>query len=226
MSSFGKIVLKPSELVLSTVKFGKVIPFIQEPPSVYLNINKSAFNNSSFVLKAITELKLNGFITEVTNKPYVINPLTVVISDSKKERLVLDLRHVNNWIVPPVGLVCRVVNHMLTCRANGVLVVPKWKSALFWLMDSATWREISQFANSNQQFTGCEKSIFNIVRSSKAISTNKKYDVYFKKFKEWCITYKVIPLPASVSSVAVYISGLVQQSVSESVLLAHFYNIK
>ncbi|CAG2228960.1 unnamed protein product [Mytilus edulis] len=92
--------------------------------------------------------------------------------------------------------------------------------------DSATWREISQFANSNQQFTGCEKSIFNIVRSSKAISTNKKYDVYFKKFKEWCMTYKVIPLPASVSSVAVYISGLVQQSVSESVLLAHFYSSK
>ncbi|XP_052090178.1 uncharacterized protein LOC127726763 [Mytilus californianus] len=91
---------------------------------------------------------------------------------------------------------------------------------------SVTWREISQFADSNQQFIGCEKSIFNIVRSSKAISTNKKYDVYFKKFKEWCVTYKVIPLPASVSSVAVYISGLVQQSVSESVLLAHFYSIK
>ncbi|CAC5392157.1 unnamed protein product [Mytilus coruscus] len=34
----------------------------------------------------------------------------------------------NNWIVPPVGIVCRVLNHMLTCR---VLVVPKWKSALF-----------------------------------------------------------------------------------------------
>ena len=27
--------LKPSELVLSTVKFGYVIPFIQEPPSVF-----------------------------------------------------------------------------------------------------------------------------------------------------------------------------------------------
>ncbi|VDI49054.1 Hypothetical predicted protein [Mytilus galloprovincialis] len=90
--------LKPSELVLSTVKFGYVIPFIQEPPSVYLNNNRSAFNNSSFVLKAITELKLNGCITEVSNKPYVINPLTVAISDSKKERLVLDLRHVNKYV--------------------------------------------------------------------------------------------------------------------------------
>ncbi|CAC5410738.1 unnamed protein product [Mytilus coruscus] len=40
----------------------------------------------------------------------------------------------NNWIVPPVRLVCRVLNHMLTCRAKGVLVVPKWKSALFWPM--------------------------------------------------------------------------------------------
>lgn len=31
-----------------------------------------------------------------------------------------------------------------------------------------------------------------------------------KNFKEWCIAYKIIPLPSSLSSVAVYISGLVQ----------------
>ena len=40
----------------------------------------------------------------------------------------------NNWIVPPVGLVCKVLNHMFTCKAKGVLIVPKWKSALFWPM--------------------------------------------------------------------------------------------
>ena len=42
--------------------------------------------------------------------------------------------------------------------------------------------------------------------------------INFKTFKEWCITYKVIPLLASVSYVVVYISGLVQQSVSGTVL--------
>ena len=61
----------------------------------------------------------------------------------------------------------------------------------------------------HQQFEGCEQHVLRIVKSSKADSTNKKYDVYFKKFKEWCIRFKVSYLPASVASVAVYLSGLV-----------------
>jgi hypothetical protein len=36
----------------------------------------------------------------------------------------------NNWIVPPVSLVCKAINHMFLCKAKGVLVLPKWKSAL------------------------------------------------------------------------------------------------
>ena len=38
----------------------------------------------------------------------------------------------NNWLVPPICLVCRVLSHMFMCKAKGVLVVPKWKSALYW----------------------------------------------------------------------------------------------
>ena len=94
------------------------------------------------------------------------------------------------------------------------------------LQGRTSWNTISQFSTSNQQFTGCEKHILHVVKSSKAVSTNKKYDVYFKKFKEWCVRHHLNYLPASVASVAVYISGLVQQSVSESVLLAHFYSVK
>ena len=40
----------------------------------------------------------------------------------------------NNWLVPPIGLVSRVINHLCLCNAKGALVVPKWKSALFWPM--------------------------------------------------------------------------------------------
>jgi len=95
---FWQNTLNPSELVLSTIKYGYVIPFVQDPPSVHLKNNRSAYENSDFVLKAITELKVNGCITEVFKKPYVINPLTVSVNDSKKPRLVLDLRHVNKFV--------------------------------------------------------------------------------------------------------------------------------
>ena len=45
--------------------------FLSRPPSICLKNNRSSFDNSEFVIKAITELKLNGCITEVSDKPYV-----------------------------------------------------------------------------------------------------------------------------------------------------------
>ena len=90
--------MSPSELVLSTVEFGYVIPFFQDSPSICLKNNKSSIDNSEIVIKAITELKLNGCITEVSDKPYVVNPLTVSVNDSGKQRLVLDLRPVNRYV--------------------------------------------------------------------------------------------------------------------------------
>ena len=38
----------------------------------------------------------------------------------------------NNWLVPPVYLICRVIFHLEVCSACGVLVVPKWPLAVFW----------------------------------------------------------------------------------------------
>ena len=38
----------------------------------------------------------------------------------------------NNWLVPPVHLVNKVIQHMIKCGAEGTLVVPKWKSSMFW----------------------------------------------------------------------------------------------
>ena len=40
----------------------------------------------------------------------------------------------NNWIVPPVHLISRTISHMRMCKARGTLVIPKWKSAVFWRM--------------------------------------------------------------------------------------------
>ena len=38
----------------------------------------------------------------------------------------------NNWLCPPVCLIVRVIKHMELCRAQGTLVLPLWKSAIFW----------------------------------------------------------------------------------------------
>ena len=40
----------------------------------------------------------------------------------------------NNWLVPPVFLLPRVIRHLTHCKALGTLIVPKWISSPFWPM--------------------------------------------------------------------------------------------
>ena len=60
------------------------------------------------------------------------------------DALAYDWRGENNWVVPPIFLVSRCINHMVNTGAVGTLVVPWWPSAMFWplLMNSdSSFRE-------------------------------------------------------------------------------------
>ena len=37
----------------------------------------------------------------------------------------------NNWILPPVSQISRVIAHAGACKAVGTLVIPVWKSSYF-----------------------------------------------------------------------------------------------
>ena len=38
----------------------------------------------------------------------------------------------NNWLVPPIFLIAKVLNHMAALSGGVILVVPAWPSAPFW----------------------------------------------------------------------------------------------
>ena len=40
----------------------------------------------------------------------------------------------NNWIVPPINLVVKSIKHLVACKAIGTLIVPNWRSSIFWTM--------------------------------------------------------------------------------------------
>lgn len=68
-------------------------------PRLYLDLRGSAFKHSSFVEQTINKLLKSVAAIECTDiLPYVINPLTVSVNHKGKERLILDLRHVNQYI--------------------------------------------------------------------------------------------------------------------------------
>ena len=91
--------LQASLFVLAMVKHGYTLPFKERPPPFFAKNNASSRRNSKFVEESINELLSDGLVKEVPEKPYCCNPLTV--AEGKKLRLVLDLRHVNEYIFSP-----------------------------------------------------------------------------------------------------------------------------
>ena len=61
------------------------------------------------------------------------------------------------WVVPPVNLVARAINKILFDRAKGVLIVPRWKSSLFWplLLDNKS--KYKYFVRNEYIYTDCSK---------------------------------------------------------------------
>ena len=52
-----------------------------------------------FVEEAIEKLLLNNRVVEKFTPPYVTNPLSVSVEANGKKRLILDLRHVNKYLI-------------------------------------------------------------------------------------------------------------------------------
>ena len=78
------------------VDYGYVIPFETPPPAFYAKNNQSSLRNRPFVDEAIRKLEAFGCIEESSTRPFCCNPLTV--AEGEKLRLVLDLRHVNQYV--------------------------------------------------------------------------------------------------------------------------------
>ena len=61
--------------------------------------HRSAQQNKEFVTDAVSDLLKNRCIWEVKGVPYVCSPLSVVISNSQKKQLVIDLRYLNQHLL-------------------------------------------------------------------------------------------------------------------------------
>ena len=65
------------------------------------------------------------------------------------------------WVVPPFYLVNKAIRHMKHCHAIGILIVPRWQSAVFWpaLHDGTNWKQgislIKEFIKPTNFFTAC-----------------------------------------------------------------------
>lgn len=88
-----------SQFVLEILQYGYTIVFNELPLPFSIENRNSAFVYQDFVNEAISELLVQGCIQEVPHYPEYCNPFHVAIQSSGKLHLILDLSHLNNFIV-------------------------------------------------------------------------------------------------------------------------------
>lgn len=96
--SFWENTLEASDFVLGIIKNGYRLPFIRFPPSVCMRNHRSAFESMDFVTNSIQELIETNCVVESDLCPLVCSPLQVVTNAKGKQRLVIDLRYINQYL--------------------------------------------------------------------------------------------------------------------------------
>ena len=84
--------------VIDTITEGYVLPLMSEPPPYSRPNQQSAQIESEFVSRAIVDLLAGGYVERSSESPTVCSPLSVVTSGAGKKRLVVNLRHVNQYL--------------------------------------------------------------------------------------------------------------------------------
>ena len=88
-----------SQMILGIIQSGYIIPFYNFPPTAFLSNNRSALLEKEFVSAEIKALLDKHCVSKVSTPPTVINPLSVSHQREGKLRLILDLRHVNEYVM-------------------------------------------------------------------------------------------------------------------------------
>ena len=96
--------MEVSQFILNVIMLSYRIPCFQLPTLFPKRNNTSAHENSDFVSQAVNNLLHLDLIEELAGKPNIINPLSVIIRSLGKQRLILDLWHVNQLIYKHVEI--------------------------------------------------------------------------------------------------------------------------
>ena len=96
---FWRSTLLASTFICDIVEYGYKIPFVSFPVPLFQKNHRCCELNRSFVDKAVQELVESKCVQPVDQCPTVCSPLQVVTNAKGKKRLVIDLRHVNHFLL-------------------------------------------------------------------------------------------------------------------------------
>ena len=97
--SFWIETLQAPSLIPDWILTGYKLPLLCAPTPFMQGNHQSSLEHAGFVTDAIQELMANRCVKKVSEKPFVCSPLSVVKNSEGKLRLLLNLRHLNQFLV-------------------------------------------------------------------------------------------------------------------------------
>ena len=92
--------LGASDYIINSLENGHHSKLSSEVPRYERNNNKSFFEHESFAIDTILGLAKKGRVKFTTEKPYIVNPLSVAVQRNKN-RLILDCSYLNDFVEVP-----------------------------------------------------------------------------------------------------------------------------
>lgn len=71
------------------------------------------------------------FASSLNNKTEKFNSLFWSPFSSAVDAFTQNSAGENNWLVPPIYLVDKIIKHLVFCKSKGILFIPRWVSAPF-----------------------------------------------------------------------------------------------
>ena len=96
--SYWQETLQAPTPVLDWIQNRYKVPLFCELPRSVRHNQQSALDNKEFVDQAVAELLNNGCVHRVPSIPHVCSPLSVVTSPEGKQRLVINVRYLNQYL--------------------------------------------------------------------------------------------------------------------------------
>jgi hypothetical protein len=75
---------------------------------------------------------VDRFASNLNNKVRRFNSWRMCPGTEAVDAFTQDWKGENNWIVPPVNLIHKVINHIQETQATGVMIVPNWPGQPWW----------------------------------------------------------------------------------------------
>ena len=124
---FWRDELCASPRLIHTIVKGYALPFVAKP-TPYCHANqRSAIVEAEFVEIAIKELLEGGYVDRVTEQPHVCSPISVVSSGNGMKRLVVNLRHVNRFLLKQS---CKYEEMRLAISAGWLVLLLGWNASV------------------------------------------------------------------------------------------------